>query len=552
MNLFKSVSNVSNSNAGADPNLLEIMPATVLLKDMQSDISSLKEHVGVGAAAWKQYYWALLVNYAEFVQGLPASASHHHSGEVGLLRHSLEVAIRALNICDSQLIPQNSGSGYHDASKDLLLYATFSAALLHDIGKVLTDQKITLFSQKNEHLGAWLPLSGAMRQVSHARYYSVDYLEQRVYRLHQMAALSLAPLIMPIAGLSWIANLQSPTLFYSWLYALSGDLSSAGHLGKAIQSADAQSVAANLGGNEGSVSIAAALPLHDQLLTSLQTALRNNEIKINAPGAMCFVYEKRAYFVVKALLDFLRTYLATRGVSAVPTDNNRLMDVLLEQKILVPNPSTAKAVWRVEVQLEQNPTWSQSFTTVVLDEQLAFKGEYGGRTLQGNITIKQSDPSDAESSPDRLEPNLSLPANHLENVEHEGLPSTETPHENFIEWFVSGINEGLLTPNGRGSKVHILDNNRMFIVSPAIFKAFDTSNWTATQKLFEKIGLVDLPKGESTSLFKAILKPAGYTLTGYVLSNPQTKLKGLKVTLPDANPNLFLIEGGAVSGVDNA
>ena len=534
-----------------DSTLLEIQDADTLLSPLKSELEALKEHVGVGETMWSQYYEALVKNYAEFVQNLPASASHHHRGAGGLLHHSIEVAIRALKICDSQQIQPTSGSGYHDTSKDLLLYATFSAALLHDLGKVLTDQQIILFDQRGQTLGGWLPLAGTMRQIPKAHYYRVSYLEQRVYRIHQMASLTLMPQIIPVEGLSWLSNKKSLSLFYCWLYAVGGELSNAEGLGKAIQAADSQSVAASLGGSEESVSESAGLPLHDKLLSSLQAALESGDIKINQPGATCFIYEGRAYFVVKTLLDYLRKYLATHGVSSVPTDNNRLMDVLLEQHILIPNPTNNKAIWKIEVILEQDPPWRQSFTTIVIDEQRAFKGTYSGRALQGRIAIETSETgAETATTPDNSATAAVIPPAALEEVDHSDFSEPEKEEENFLDWLTNGLNEGLLIPNGRGSKVHMLDDNKMFIVSPAIFKAFDTSNWSVVQKFFEKIGIIDLPEGEGTSFFKAILRPAGHILTGYIISNPEIKLKGLKASLPEANPNLSLFEGEGKSEGD--
>lgn len=44
----------------------------------------------------------LLEKYIAFVQRLPASESHHHAGDGGLVRHTLDVAALALVASTSQ------------------------------------------------------------------------------------------------------------------------------------------------------------------------------------------------------------------------------------------------------------------------------------------------------------------------------------------------------------------------------------------------------------------------------------------------------------------
>jgi hypothetical protein len=83
----------------------------------------------------------LLQRFADTVGDLPASAEHHHSEAGGLHRHSLEVALKALEEFEGNIIMERRTDGSVDSfgssrNRPRWQYATFIAALCHDLGKV--------------------------------------------------------------------------------------------------------------------------------------------------------------------------------------------------------------------------------------------------------------------------------------------------------------------------------------------------------------------------------------------------------------------------------
>src|SRR5438105_883938 len=83
----------------------------------------------------------LLQRFADTVGDLPASAKHHHSEAGGLHRHSLEVALKALEEFEGNIIMERRTDGSVDSfgssrNRPRWQYATFIAALCHDLGKV--------------------------------------------------------------------------------------------------------------------------------------------------------------------------------------------------------------------------------------------------------------------------------------------------------------------------------------------------------------------------------------------------------------------------------
>ena len=83
----------------------------------------------------------LLERFAVTVGDLPASAAHHHAEPGGLYRHSLEVALKALEEFEGNMKMEQRSDGSVDSfrssrNRSRWQYATFIAALCHDLGKL--------------------------------------------------------------------------------------------------------------------------------------------------------------------------------------------------------------------------------------------------------------------------------------------------------------------------------------------------------------------------------------------------------------------------------
>ena len=238
--------------------------------------------LSVPAIPLNELYQTAIVNYARFVQQLPASEAHHHSGPGGMLDHALEVVTHALTIRRGYLLPPGANPERLAQEQDLWTYAVFSAALLHDIGKPVVDQCITLFDAKRHPLGHWDPWQGSM--VERGLWYRVDFVRKRNHRLHERVGPLLARMILPSTGISWLAS--NPEVLTQWIAAISGDTNESGILGEIILRADGESVARNLGaGNPTQLPNTRIKPLHERLLTGLRYLLDQEALPLNTNGA---------------------------------------------------------------------------------------------------------------------------------------------------------------------------------------------------------------------------------------------------------------------------
>lgn len=87
--------------------------------------------------------------------------------------------------------------------QDLWTYACVTAALLHDLGKPVTDQRIMLYNDQGRACGAWSPLKGSMRTGAS---YSIEFNAKRIYRQHERVPPLLAHHLVPPNGLAWISR----------------------------------------------------------------------------------------------------------------------------------------------------------------------------------------------------------------------------------------------------------------------------------------------------------------------------------------------------------
>lgn len=332
---------------------LVVLDAASLLAIRGMLLESIRSMVGIPDSHWERLYQPLAESFAAWVQQIPASEAHHHAGPGGLLQHSLEVAHEALRLRRSALLPSGAPAEELARLQDVWTYACVTAALLHDIGKPMSDMRVALFDAAGRAQGLWAPLAGPMPL---GLSYRVEFNRGRVYRRHERIVPLLARHVVPLEGLCWLA--QEPEVMDAWLAAIQGEYEEAGPLGVLVSKADGLSVARDLSGGMGArMPTARARPLAERLLTALRHLLAEEALSLNRPGAAGFLTDDTLWLVSKRVLDALREQMIREGQPGVPSRNDRLMDELQQHSLLVPNGD--RAIWICEVRVGD---WSQRLT----------------------------------------------------------------------------------------------------------------------------------------------------------------------------------------------
>ncbi|MEW8701773.1 MAG: MobH family relaxase [Candidatus Thiodiazotropha sp.] len=558
--------------------ILHIFPGDALLKPYKSILCPIQTIIGVPDAHWERLYKPMFEALARFVQHLPASEAHHHADPGGLLRHSLEVVLEALKLRRRDLLPPGATAEQLARLHDVWTYACIAAALLHDIGKPLVDQKVTLYGSDQTQLGQWNPIAGPIEQPAH--YYRVEFLARRNYRRHERVAPLLARYIVPAEGLCWLAN--EPEAMDAWLATLQGDYEEAGPLGAIISKADGLSVARDLsGGSRIRMPSARSKPLAERLVTALRHLLAQDELPLNRRGAAGFLAGEDIWLVSKRVLDAIKEHLAREGQTGVPSRNDRLMDELQQRGLLIPNDD--RAVWTCEVRIGD---WAQRLTLLRMEVSTLWPDpERRPDPLDGSVTPVTDDESAEESNethqpdnseatdPDRPDTQpadsfhgLPLPYDITAEESAVRADSTpppsdglstgarrkesatshdtaggddEDPGQRFIAWLKGIIASSRVEINTVRARIHVLQEG-LALVSPGIFRDFDATNWNKAQKRFQKLKL-HLKRPDGTNIWTCrVAKDRKQSLIKVILIPEPEKALGVK--LPPPNPAVTLLD----------
>lgn len=328
--------------------------------DLQPSIANIKANLGLSNENWNRDGLPLLRNFIAFVQRLPASESHHHAGDGGLVKHTLDVAALALLASSSRSWPPNAKTEDIARLTAVWRYGILTAALLHDIGKTLTSFDIELYDKADSRkFSLWMPDTGNMDE-SGKKLYRVTFPNHKAaYEAHAALGWTFFQSIVPSNARKWI-NEADPNLIKALRSYLSGQHQDS-PLTDIIKQADMTSTARDLRhGSRQRFASAKRPSLVETVMDTLRTMLaeRGAHFSIaSTAGGDIFRKDDLVFMMAKNVPDYIRTYLGKNkhpAAASFPSDNQRIFDTLLEYGAVLPNPKdNRKAVTLVAVSFER-------------------------------------------------------------------------------------------------------------------------------------------------------------------------------------------------------
>ena len=293
----------------------------------------------------------LLERFAVTVGDLPASAAHHHAEPGGLYRHSLEVALKALEEFEGNMKMERRSDGSVDSfrssrNRSRWQYATFIAALCHDLGKLFELQ----VRGKGE---TWCPLDEPYAQFG--RRTKTPVASWRPEREHGAHARLSSFLMHHILSRADITYLGLPRFVHLATCLADGHGESATPLAQTVSRADQASV-------EQAQPALAAQPNNpvSLFLQALQELIENGALGVNSPGAQVYVEGDKAAVVVPIAVSQARERLMARQIKLPPNTN---LYNLLRSARLVEADQTGRSVRKIKLQGRQGPI---SLSVVIL------------------------------------------------------------------------------------------------------------------------------------------------------------------------------------------
>lgn len=337
---------------------LRILTAAELIETLKLKpaLLNIQTNLGLSDENWNKDALPFLLNYIEFVQRLPASESHHHAGDGGLVKHTLDVAALALIASTAQSFPPNAKTEQIVQKTSVWRYGIMCAAILHDVGKTITSFQIELFEnpQDDERI-LWLPDAGSMKETG-KKFYRVNFPETKTaYVVHAEIAWTFFQAIVPAHVRQWIAS-TDPELMIALRSYLSNQ-KEGNPLSSVITKADMASVSRDLKmGSRQRFASAKRLPLIEIIMETLKEMLSNRGAYFsiaNTAGGDLFRVGDRVYLMAKTVPDNIRQYLKQHQSSYAaffPGENQRIFDTLLEYGAIITDETDAyRAVMNIEV-----------------------------------------------------------------------------------------------------------------------------------------------------------------------------------------------------------
>ncbi len=494
-----------------------VLGGKALLADHRARLTSIRAIVGVPEQHWRWLYQTLFAAFAETVQRLPASEAHHHCESGGLLRHALEVVELALKIRRGYVLPPDKEPEVVIAEQDVWTYAVASAALLHDVGKALADQRIVLQGGDGLPIGLWSPWVGPMSKTG-GTHYRIEFRRGHEHRLHEAVTLLLVAHIVPKDGLCWLGDHQDALA--AWLGAIGGVTLGDSVIADIVKEANCGSVARDLSGERRQLPSANTKPLAERMLVALRQLIDSGALPVNQEGAAAFLDDTALWLVNQRGLDAIRE--ALRGHAGVPSRNDRLMDELQQRGLAVPN-AKQRAVWTCEVRVgEGDESWCQTLTLLRIPLDRLWP-DAEARPRSAAAWVREVEAAATPSADAARDGNATAETNTVKAVD-TGEP--------FLPWLVDGLSSGVLAINTAKAQAHVVDEG-LLLVSPAIFRVFADDHWRDAQKHFLKRKLSDkTARGENIFHYAVDGDGDRKTIKGLLIRNPEAKLG---IALPDAN-----------------
>ncbi|ROM97888.1 MobH family relaxase [Pseudomonas brassicacearum] len=526
------------------------------------------QYTALSHPQFSQLYLNPIHRYAELVQQLPASETHHHAYLGGMLDHGLELVACSLKLRQSYLLPTGAAPEDQAAQTDAWSAGIAYGALLHDIGKIAVDLLV-----ERQDGRVWHPWQGSLDQP-----YRFRYLKGRDYHLHGAAAGLLYNQILDRPILDWLSGF--PPLWASLLYVLAGQYERAGVLGELVMQADRVSTAQNIGGNPNKALQAPTHSLQHHLISGLRHLVQH-ELKLNQPGAAGWLTQDALWLVSKTVTDKLRAYLLSQSIEGIPSSNLAVFDELQSHGLVESTPE-GKAIWTA---LVAQGNWQQNFTFLRLQPALIWGNEDRPEAFIGTVSIAALDHSTdtpvltpepetvstrSTQSPSQPDPLAMEDADYLgallDMFEREEPEAHETPSENvletsalpsanpgqvFLNWVKKGILSHKLVINDSQAKIHTVDGS-VFLVTPGLFQRYvqefpgisqgvdqEIEEWRWVQKQFEKLK-VHKKRGNGLNIWACRVQGPRKrtTLKGYLIEEP----KLLFELRPPDNPFLQIEE----------
>lgn len=313
-------------------------------------IYSIKNSIGLTNDDYERLVHPVVQRFAEFVHLLPASESHHHRGAGGLFRHGLEVGFETLKATEGftpYANPVNTEAPKLKKQKHVIWrLGNFYAGLLHDIGKPLSDLRVTdrngviQWEPDIESLYDW----GQRNDIDR---YFIHWNHNR-YEMHEAFNLLMVDKILGPEVNRYMKTV-GPHLYHEMLKAI-GNCENGSDIAQRVLQSDTRSVELDLAFNEYDPSTqGAAIPVEAYIMDAMRKLVSDNVWKINQKGARVWYIQDSLFIVWKQAVEDIHAHLKKHRIPGVPRSYMTLAEILIGRGYAIPfsTEEGTSELWKV-------------------------------------------------------------------------------------------------------------------------------------------------------------------------------------------------------------
>ena len=277
------------------------------------------------------HYNPAMLRLAAFVHLLPASQAHHHRGAGGMLRHSLEVGLWALQQTEGKLIRGVTTPQQRRVIEPRWRLAVFLAGVCHDLGKVVTDLTVT----DRANAQRWRPYHQGVYDwaLSHdIENYFLHWQEGRG-RHHTNVSSTLIDAVIAKESFDWISDGSTDVVI--WLTeSLNSNPGQTNQIHDYVVRADQLSVERDL----KTMGVAMAgyeigVPVERYLADIMRRLVREGVWRINEPSARVWNIDGITYLVWPMAGEEIARRTNDEDIPGLPKTPDGILDMMVERGI---------------------------------------------------------------------------------------------------------------------------------------------------------------------------------------------------------------------------
>lgn len=309
---------------------LPIYLPSILLATQKELVDGIRQIIA-NDSLLDEHYTPAMMRLAALVQLLPASQAHHHRGAGGMLRHSLEVGLWALQQTEGKLIRGVVTPQQRRVIEPRWKLTVFLAGLCHDLGKVVTDISVT--NRENDLI--WDPYGEGLHEWANIHKidnYFLHWQEGRGKK-HVTITSTLIFSIVSKETMGWINRGSNDA--WVWLNeSLNNNPSSSNQIHNFVVKADQLSVERDL----KSMGVAMAgyeigVPVERYLTDIMRRLVQEGIWRINEPSARVWNLDGTTYLVWPMAGDEIARRTKDEDIPGLPKTADGILDMMVEREI---------------------------------------------------------------------------------------------------------------------------------------------------------------------------------------------------------------------------